>query len=126
MADLAFPSIEEAEVLLGISEPEKAAERYLEMGAGVVVVKLGAQGALIASSQGMQRIEPVAIDMKDSSGAGDTFAGAFVVAYLEGRSLEWCGRFAVAASGLSTSGLGAVAPIPARARILECMERRSE
>ena len=126
MADIVTPSMEEAEMTLGITEPECAAERYLKMGAGIVALKLGADGALIATADGMERIAPIDVDAIDSSGAGDTFAGAFVATYLEGRPLDWCARFAIIAAGLSTTGLGCVAPMPVRQDILQYMEYGSK
>lgn len=125
MADIVTPSMEEAEMMLGITKPELAAEKYLKMGAGIVALKLGADGALIATEKGMERVAPIHVDPIDCSGAGDAFAGAFVATYLEGRPLDWCARFAIVAAGISTTGLGCVAPIPVRKDILQYMENGS-
>lgn len=121
MADIVVPSMEEAELMLGVAQPERAAERYLEMGAGIVALKLGADGALIATSAGMERISPLRVEAIDASGAGDTFAGAFAASYLEHRPLNWCARFAITASGLSTTRLGCVSSMPTREEVLAHM-----
>ena len=122
MADLVFPSMEEARDMLGVTDPESALAQYVDMGSKVVVLKLGPDGALIGAGKDTIRIDPLRVKAVDASGAGDTLAGAFAAAYLEGRPLEWCGRFAVAASGLSTLGLGCVGPIPDRKTILGHMQ----
>ncbi|THB71318.1 MAG: sugar kinase [Desulfovibrio sp.] len=126
LADLVFPSMEEASLMLGVTDPELALQQYLDMGSAVVVLKLGPGGALIGNGENRIHIDPIEVEAVDASGAGDTLAGAFAAAYLEGRPLEWCGRFAVAAAGLSTLGLGCVGPIPDRETIYGHMQGSSE
>ena len=114
-ADLVFPSMEEAAMLTGLDDPEQAARFYLGLGARVVALKLGPQGVLLATNRGLERIPSIKVRAVDASGAGDAFAGAFAAAYLEGRPLDRCARFAGAAAALATTGLGCVGPIPCRA-----------
>lgn len=121
-ADIVFPSMEETEMLFGPASPEEAARKYLDLGAGLVVLKLGTDGALLARGGELTRIPPMRVDAVDCSGAGDTFAGAFVAAYMEDRPPAWCAKFAVAAAGLSTTGIGCVAPIPLRKDVLSRMD----
>ena len=120
-ADFVFPSLEETELLFGICDPEDAIDRYLGLGAKKVILKLGKDGAIFADGGGLVRVSPMRVRVVDSSGAGDTLAGAFVAAYMENRSPEACTRFAVAASGLSTTGVGCVRPMPGREDILRRM-----
>ena len=125
-ADIIFPSMEETEMLFGSMEPEQAARKYLEIGAGTVVLKLGTHGALLASGDELTHIPPMRVNAVDCSGAGDAFAGSFAAAYMEDRPLAWCARFAVAAAGLSTTGIGCVTPIPLRKDILSHMESAAD
>ena len=115
-ADIVFPSMEEAAVLTGLDDPEAAARFYLGLGASVVALKLGEQGVLLATAQGLERIPAIEVRAVDGSGAGDAFAGAFVAAHLEGRPLTWCARYAAAVAALATTGLGCVGahPLPGR------------
>ena len=53
----------------------------------------------------------------DATGAGDTFGGAFVAMLLAGKGLDEAARYANAAAALSTTGYGAVAPIPRRDQV---------
>lgn len=114
-ADLVFPSMEEAAVLTGLADPEGAARFYLDLGARVVALKLGAKGVLLATAEGLEHIPSIEVRAVDGSGAGDAFAGAFAAAWLEGRELRWCARYAASAAALATTGLGCVGPIPDRA-----------
>ena len=111
-ADLIFPSLDEARQLTGLAEPDEIAGFYLSLGPKIVVVKLGAEGALLATADGLTAFSPCKVDAIDMSGAGDTFDGAFVARYLAGHPPDACMRFANAAAAITTTGLGCVTPIP--------------
>jgi 2-dehydro-3-deoxygluconokinase len=125
-ADLIFPSLDDARQLTGLTAAEEIAEFYLKLGPKVVVVKLGAEGALLATADGLATFPPYKVDAIDMSGAGDTFDGAFAAAYLAGRPVEACMRFANAAAAITTTGLGCVTPVPRRAAIEALMEREPQ
>jgi len=111
-ADLILPSLDEARQLTGLAAPEEIAKFYLGLGPKVVVVKLGAEGALLATAEGLRKFSPYTVDAVDMSGAGDTFDGAFVAGYLAGRPMDECMRLANAAAAITTTGLGCVTPVP--------------
>lgn len=117
MADILFPSLEDGRVLTGKENAEEIAGFYLGLGPKVVVLKLGHEGCLVATSQGMIRIPPYSVEALDTSGAGDAFDAAFVVGYLAGWELEKCARFANAAGALTATGLGVVGSIPTRKQV---------
>ncbi len=117
LANLIFPSLEDARLLTGLEEPEAIARDLLARGPTVIVLKMGEEGALLATEYGIQRFEPFKVDTVDASGAGDTFDAAFVVAYLDGQRLSDCVRFANAAAALTTTGWGCVTPIPRREEV---------
>jgi len=123
MADFVFPSLEDAHIITGLDDPEQIAGELQKLGPKVVALKLGEEGALLATQDGLRRIEPFVVDVKDTTGAGDTFAGAFIVAYLEGLDPYECGRFANAAAALTCTDLGAVKPIPTREQVEALLKR---
>ncbi len=129
LADLMLPSYEDATALTGLDSPEEIAEFYLSLGPEIVVLKLGADGALLATRSedgavgSMQRLDAFAVDPVDMTGAGDTFDGAFVVNWLRGMALVECVRFANAAGAITTTGLGAVTPIPLRSDVEKLLSR---
>jgi len=55
-----------------------------------------------------------AVEAVDATGAGDCFGGAFVARIVAGDDPFAAARYANAAAALSTTGYGAVAPIPHR------------
>ncbi|MFF1375285.1 carbohydrate kinase family protein [Streptomyces sp. NPDC058308] len=82
-----LPSRDEAELLTGLADPADAASK-LSHRFPAVVVKLGAEGALVARDGevlGRSLAEPARV--RDSTGAGDAFTGAFLAARLGGAGL---------------------------------------
>jgi 2-dehydro-3-deoxygluconokinase len=111
-ADTVFTSDEEAAVLWGHKEPERVADALLGLGPAIVVVKRGGKGALVATREQREHIAGHAVEAVDATGAGDTFAGAFLARRLAGDDVFAAARYANGAAALKTEGYGAVAPIP--------------
>jgi 2-dehydro-3-deoxygluconokinase len=121
-ADICLPSHDDLAALTGLSEPEAMLDHCLRLGAGVVALKCGAEGAWIADATTRIRIAPHPCRAVDATGAGDAFGGAFVARLVAGDGLEQAGRYAAATAALSTEGYGAVAPIPHAARVRAALE----
>ncbi|SDW53392.1 ribokinase [Marinococcus luteus] len=83
-----------------------------------VVVTKGAAGVSILRADGRESVIPVrTADVRDTTGAGDTFNGAFATAVAEGMPLEDACWFANAASAISVEKEGAQTGMPVRAQI---------
>lgn len=117
-ADILLPSLDEARVLTGLDGEGEIARYYLDLGAGLVALKCGERGAVIAWNGELETIDAIQVPVVDTSGAGDTFDGAFLARLAAGDDPVTAGRYAVAAAGLSTTGYGAVGPIPDKDRVL--------
>ena len=89
-ADVVLPGLAEGRLLTGGRDPEDIAGFYLDLGASVVVVKLGAEGAFCADRSGLRAHVPgiAAEHVVDTVGAGDGFAVGVLSGLLEGLSLE--------------------------------------
>ncbi len=116
-AQIVFPSLDDSRLLTGLDAPDAIADLYLSLGPAIVALKLGAAGALVATRDDRRRIAGFPVEAVDASGAGDTFAGSFLAAYLATGDAFAAARYANAAAALSTTGYGAVAPIPRRADV---------
>jgi 2-dehydro-3-deoxygluconokinase len=116
-ADICLPSHDDLMALTGLSEPEAMLDHCLGLGAKIVALKCGVQGAWVADADMRVRIAPHPCRAIDATGAGDAFGGAFVARLVAGDGLEQAGRYAAATAALSTEGYGAVAPIPHAARV---------
>ncbi len=115
--DIALPSYDDIVAITGLREPDALVDHCLRLGARVVALKLGEQGAIVASARERHRLPPHPCRPVDATGAGDAFGGAFVARLMAGDSLAEAGRYAAVAAALSTEGYGAVAPVPRAARV---------
>jgi 2-dehydro-3-deoxygluconokinase len=120
-ADYAFPGTEDVQILTGLTDPDAILDLYLRMGCKVVVLKMGADGAYVATADGRTRVPGHAVQAVDATGAGDTFCGAFLARILAGDGPEPAARYAVVAAALKCRGYGAVGPIPTSAAVLAAM-----
>lgn len=122
-ADIVFTSDEEAATLWGHKEPEAVADALLSLGPATVIVKRGGKGALVATRARREPIAGHAVKAVDATGAGDTFAGAFLARRLAGDDVFAAARYANAAAALKTEGYGAVAPIPRPEAVRKLLSR---
>jgi len=106
-ADWVLPGLEEGRFLTGEDSPEGIARFYRQRGAGLVIVKLGSEGAYFQNEAGDGYVPgfPVA-EVVDTVGAGDGFAVGVISALLDGRSVSeavkrgaWIGARAVQVLG---------------------------
>jgi 2-dehydro-3-deoxygluconokinase len=126
LTDLCLPSWDEVTLLTGLTEPEAVADLMLERGAGLVALKLGCEGCLLATPQVRVKLPGLRVDALDGTGAGDCFAGALVTRLLRGDAPEVAARYANVAAALSTLGYGAVDPIPRDERVWATMALQSK
>lgn len=117
-ADIIFPSDDEAETLLGLTDPDAIADHYLSTGARIVAVKRGEKGSMIATPTNRFTVPAAPSSPVDSAGAGDSFAGAFLAYWSETDDIQRAAHRAARVAAGTVSGLGAVEPIPRRADIL--------
>ncbi|WP_083958233.1 ribokinase [Herbidospora mongoliensis] len=114
---LLLPNEHEAAAITGLTTPGEALEALLEL-VPEAVVTIGADGAIYGSRDGSRlRVSGRPVNAIDTTAAGDTFAGAFVVARTEGRTAQEALEFATAAAALSVRRPGASTSMPTRAEI---------
>ena len=123
LCDFAFPSLDDSQQLTGLTQPDAIADYYLKLGAPVVALKMAADGALIATPDKRFRMPAHRVTPVDATGAGDTFVGAFLARFLAGDDLEAAARYANVAAALSTTGYGAVTPVPRRDKVMAALKR---
>lgn len=114
LADVLKTSRDDAEMLTGLTDSDAIARHFLDLGSQAVIVTLGLAGALILTRDLRQVIPAYPAQTVDATGAGDAFTGALLAELCAGRDLSEAADFASAAAALSTSGYGAVGPLPRR------------
>jgi sulfofructose kinase len=78
----------------------------------LLCVTLGARGAMLLADGRLYHEPAFPVGAVDTTGAGDVFRGAFIVALLRGDPPEQMLRFANAAAALSCTRVGALASVP--------------
>lgn len=68
----------------------------LEETSEAVAVTMGAEGAIVSSQGVRSQVESPKVKAIDTNGAGDSFAGAYLAAFIQGASPEQAARFACA------------------------------
>jgi ribokinase len=109
---------EVTELSPGTRNAREAARRLAERFAGLAVaVTLGEDGALLLQGGREEILDAPAVEVVDTTGAGDCFSGVVAAALWEGRSVAEAVRRGVAAAASSVTVAGAREGMPARAAI---------
>jgi ribokinase len=120
---LLTPNEAEAATLLGISperqSPEKTAAQLRALGPEAVVIKLGADGAVVADGKHVVRVPAFKIQPVDTTAAGDAFTAALAIEFVKGTDLVDAARLANAAGALACLKPGAQPSMPTAAELAE-------
>jgi ribokinase len=105
MTDAFLPSELEALALAG-PDPVDAVEAFLRAGAPIAAVKLGSNGSVVGTPDGVWHIPVVPVDVVDVTGAGDSYCGAFAAALARGLDAvaAGCAATAVASAVVQVHG----------------------
>ncbi len=115
--DYLIPNESEAAALSGLpvdslQTAENAASHLIAMGAGKVIITLGAEGSLFATGKGFEHFPAPKVKAVDTTAAGDTFVGGFAAALAGGKSEAEAIRYGQIAAALSVTRAGAQPSIP--------------
>lgn len=117
------PNQTEARGILGLKADDPIGDGALarriqrEKGVENVIVTLGGDGAYVQTPTLSERVAGIRVQPVDTTGAGDTFTGAFCVALAEGMPILDAVRFANAAAGIAVTKAGVVESIPTREEV---------
>ena len=123
-ADIVLPGISEGETLMGSRDPEAIADFYLGQGSKAVVVKVGAKGSFVKTSEG-ETFESPGFKVEhvvDTVGAGDGFAVGTISALLEGKSLKEAAHRGAAIGALAIMVAGDNEGLPTRDKLESFMD----
>jgi ribokinase len=99
-------------------DAKQTASELLARGARAVVLKLGRRGCvMVERGAAFRSAKPFAVDVVDTTAAGDAFTGALAVARAEGVPLGESLAFANAAGALCCSAFGAQPALPSRGAV---------
>lgn len=125
--DYLTPNESELRLLLGLrpDDPTGTHDLAVELrrrGVGSVIVTMGGEGALILDDTHDLMVPAPAVEVVDTTGAGDSFNAAFAVALGEGKPLVEAVRWGVAAGAHACTRLGVIPSMPHRAELMEMLK----
>jgi ribokinase len=119
-----FPNQMEAESLVGHVDGSRAVRRFLDYGLEAVVLKLGEMGCVIGSEDGVFAVPAFDVEVRDTTGAGDSFDAGFIAARLNGLSWRASGLLANALGGLAAAVMGAGESLPRLEAVRRLLEEQ--
>ena len=125
LCDIVKISDEETALLTGAQDPKEAARIRCEGGAKLVLVTLGAKGALWRCGGESGVVPGCPVKVADTNGAGDTFFGALLscialrggLGNLSAQEITGIVAYANRAAALTTSRPGAIPAMPTRSEL---------
>lgn len=108
----------------GASSPDAAMEKLIAH-ARSVVITLGKDGLIWKNAGGEGRLPAFPVDVKDTTGAGDAFHGAFAGCLAMGKGWNETLTYSSAAAALCCTKLGARAGIPEGAEVEKFLLQRA-
>lgn len=123
LCDVFLPSYDDMVTLTGLSDANAIVDWSHAQGARQVVLKLGAEGAIVSTAPGANHpasrstVAGHRVQAVDATGAGDCFSGNLLARLAAGDSLAVAARYANAAAALTVQGFGAVASLPQAAAV---------
>jgi len=104
--DILFTTEEEILLLFGNKPLNAIVEKLIKSNIEIVVIKKGEKGSEIFSKENVVKIPSLKVNVVDPTGAGDTYAGAFIACYCLGKDIPECGRIASITASLKCTKQG--------------------
>ena len=117
--DFLTPNETELRILMGLppdapQTTESLAQALHARGVVNLIVTMGADGALIVNDDGVEHVPGIAVDVIDTTGAGDAFNAGLAIALADGRSLLQAVQFANCAGAIGCTKLGVIPSLGSR------------
>jgi 2-dehydro-3-deoxygluconokinase len=125
-ADIVMPGLDEAELLLGLTDKDEVCNYFLSKEAKIVAVKLGAEGCYIKDKKEGVKVSGYNVSdlIQDTAGAGDGFAAGFLSGYLENLSLKEIGEYANGVGAMATLVKGDMEGYPYYEQLMEFIGKK--
>lgn len=120
--DYVLPSLDDMQAIYPGATPEDIAARLLDLGAGTVALKKGADGAMLAYGKERECLPAFSANVVDTTGAGDCWNAGFIAGLAQGEDSLTAARIANACAAFGIEAVGGASGVPTYAAVC----RRSE
>lgn len=110
--DIVKPSEDDAERLFGKDTYENQIDKFLKLGAKLVIMTLGKEGAIVSNGEETIKFNTLATEVVDTTGAGDAFWSGFYASIVKGYTIKEALELGFAVSAYKLKHLGAVVNLP--------------
>jgi len=131
-ANILVPNLYEAaniveDAATGTTRPDTAkliGSDLVARGADAAVITMGKRGCLVVDRSGADHIPAFEVELVDQTARGDAFAGALAAFSAVDDNLREAVKFASAAGALACTKFGALEALPAKAEIIELLQKQ--
>ncbi|HVU60123.1 MAG TPA: PfkB family carbohydrate kinase [Mycobacteriales bacterium] len=106
LVDYLLPNDEQVRGLTGLESVAQGCQALVGRGIGCVAATVGADGAVVATSDGVERVPAYTVPVVDTTGCGDAFSAGFLRGLSLGRDVAAAAALGCATAGLVAQGLG--------------------
>lgn len=110
--DIVKPSEDDAERMFGKDTCENQIKKFLNLGVKLVIMTLGKDGAVISNGKEIVRLNTMATEVVDTTGAGDAFWSGFYTGIVKGCSVRYALDLGSAVAAYKLKFAGAVVALP--------------
>jgi sugar/nucleoside kinase (ribokinase family) len=110
--DYVIPSIDDLQVIYPNSTASELADRLIGLGAGAVVIKMGARGCFVAHGEVRTEIPAYPANVVDTTGAGDCWDAGFIAALSCGKDPVAAAQIGCACAAFGIEAVGGSTGVP--------------
>jgi len=127
-ADILIPNLYEAADItdhsaVNIHTAKLIGSDLVARGANSAVITMGKRGCMVVDRNGADHIPAFEVELVDQTGRGDAFAGALAAYCAVKDDVREAVKFASAAGALACTKFGSIEALPAKAEIIELLQK---
>lgn len=110
--DYALLSLHDLRAVYPGASAEEMADSLLALGAGALILKMGAEGCLVAQREQRVRVAAFPAKVVDTTGAGDCWDAGFIAGLAHGEDIVTAARLGCACAAFCIEAVGGAAGVP--------------
>lgn len=110
--DIVKPSEDDAERLFGQDTHDNQLKKFLDLGAKLVIMTLGKEGAIVSNGKETIKLDTLATEIVNTTGAGDAFWSGFYSGIVQGYTIKQALSLGMSVSAYKLKFAGAITELP--------------